>query len=93
VLTAGLAVVVAIFGRVETRRRELGAAPPAWRSIAGAIALCVGLATLSSGGIGDEGELGVRPAPVLLALAGTLLAAAGRWEDRRLVTSVDARGA
>jgi fucose 4-O-acetylase-like acetyltransferase len=92
-LAVGLAGFVAIFGRVEMHRRGSDEAPPAWRSVAGAVALCVGLATLSAGGIGGEGHLGVRPGPVLLALAGTLLAVAGRGERRRLVTSVDARGA
>jgi len=92
-LAAGLAGFVAIFGPVETRRSRSDVAPPAWRSIAGAIALCVGLATLSAGGIGGEGELGVRPGPVLLAFAGTLLAAAGSGEKRRPLPTVDARGA
>jgi fucose 4-O-acetylase-like acetyltransferase len=75
-LAASLAGFVAVFARVESRRPRSGEAPPAWRSVAGAIALCVGLATLSAGGIGGEGGLGVRPGPVLLTLAGVLLVVA-----------------
>jgi peptidoglycan/LPS O-acetylase OafA/YrhL len=81
-LAAGLAGFVAVFARVETRRPRSGDAPPAWRSIAGAIALCVGLATLSAGGIGGEGGLGVRAGPVLLTFTGTLLVAAGVGDQR-----------
>jgi fucose 4-O-acetylase-like acetyltransferase len=91
-LATGLAGFVAIFGRVEARRSRSDAAPRAWRSIAGAIALCVGLATLSAGGVGDEGELGIRPAPVMLAFAGTLLATVRGGPRRRPVQAVDARG-
>jgi hypothetical protein len=89
-LAAGLAGFVAVFGRVETRRPRSVAAPSAYRSISGAIALCVGLATLSAGGIGGEGGLGVRPGPVLLTLTGALLAALGTGDRRRTVRAVDA---
>jgi hypothetical protein len=89
-LAAGLAGFVAVFARVEARRPHSAYAPPAWRSVAGAIALCVGLATLSAGGIGGEDGLGVRPGPVLLTLGGTLLAAAARGERRRSLRVFDA---
>lgn len=81
-LTGGLAAFVAVFGRVEARRIRPERAPPAWRSVAGAVALSVGLVVLSAGGIGGDNVLGVRAAPVLLALSGTLLVAAGTGERR-----------
>lgn len=80
-LAAALAAVVALFGRVETRRRP-ATAPPARRSVAGAIALCVGLVALSAGGIGGDGALGIRAGPVLLTLFGMLLVVAGTDERR-----------
>jgi fucose 4-O-acetylase-like acetyltransferase len=89
-LAVGLAGFVAVFGRVETRRPRSAPSPPAWRSIAGALALCVGLATLSAGGIGGEGGFGIRSGPVLLTLVGALLAAVGTDEQRRTVPAADA---
>jgi peptidoglycan/LPS O-acetylase OafA/YrhL len=82
VLVTGLAGFVAVFGPVEAKRAGTATAP-AWRSVAGAIALCVGLVALSAGGIGGGGGLGIRAGPVLLALSGTLLVAAGTGERRR----------
>jgi hypothetical protein len=77
VLSIGLAGVVAVFGRWESLRPLAGAAPAAWRSIAGAIALCAGLVLLSAGGIGADNGPGVRVGPVLVSLVGTLLVTGG----------------
>jgi hypothetical protein len=72
-----LSIFVAVFGRFETFARRPGVAtPPAGRSLAGAIAICVGLAALSIGGIGATGLAGIRAWPVLLTLAGGILVAA-----------------
>jgi hypothetical protein len=73
VLLIGLAGFVGVFGRVEARRVGRAAVLPAWRSIAGAIALCVGLVALAAEGIGADNPVGVRLWPVLLALSGMLL--------------------
>jgi hypothetical protein len=81
-LASVLAGFVAVFGGVEVRRVRSGTPLPAWRSVAGAIALCVGLATLAAGGIGGEGALGIRPVPVVLTLGAALLAAAGPGRRR-----------
>jgi len=79
-LTVCLAGFVAVFGRVEAGRTSSPHSPPAWRSVLGAVALCVGLVLLSAGGIGGEDVLSVRPIPVLLTLTGVLVVAAGRRE-------------
>ena len=74
-----LSVFVSIFGRFETFAQRPGEPPPsAWRSIAGAVAICAGLAALAIGGIGSTGLLGIRAWPVLLTLAGGILVAAVR---------------
>jgi hypothetical protein len=90
-LAVVLAGFVAVFGRFEARGLRAAEAPSAWRSIAGAIALCVGLATLSAGGIGGDDVLGIRAGPVLLALGGTLLATVGAGEKRNGTVSGGAR--
>jgi peptidoglycan/LPS O-acetylase OafA/YrhL len=74
-----LSMFVSIFGRFETFAKRLGEPPPsAWRSIAGAVAICAGLAALATGGIGTTGLVGIRVWPVLLTLAGAILVAAVR---------------
>ena len=74
-----LSVFVSVFGRFETFARQRGEPPPsAWRSLAGALAICAGLAALAIGGIGAPGPLGIRAWPVLLTLAGAILVAAVR---------------
>jgi hypothetical protein len=78
VLLLLIAAFVAIFGRVEAQRVRSERPPPTWRSVAGAIALCVGLVALSADGIGGDSALGVRLGPVLLTLCGTLLVTVGR---------------
>jgi peptidoglycan/LPS O-acetylase OafA/YrhL len=77
VLSIVLAAFVALFGRAEGGRPSPTAHPPAWRSVLGAVALCVGLVILGAAGIGGEHPLGVRPAPVLLTLGGALLVTGG----------------
>jgi hypothetical protein len=70
---------VSIFGRFESSAQHRGESPPpAWRSLAGAIAICAGLAALAIGGIGSTGLIGIRVWPVLLTLAGAILVAAVR---------------
>jgi hypothetical protein len=74
-LLAVLAGFVALFGRFEQLARLRGAAvAPAWQSVAGAIAVCGGLAVLALGGIGGPGALGVRVSIVLPTFAGFALA-------------------
>jgi hypothetical protein len=74
-----LSVFVSIFGRFETFAQRRGEPPPAaWRSIAGAVAICAGLAALAIGGIGETGLQGIWAWPVLLTLAGGILVAAVR---------------
>ena len=69
-----LALFVAIFGRFEQLARVRGAAaPPAWQSVAGAVAVCGGLAVLAVGGIGAPGVLGIRVGIVLLTFGGFAL--------------------
>jgi len=75
-----LAGFVAVLGRFETQPSPRARPTPAWRSVAGAVALCVGLLALAAGGIGGETDLGVRLAPVFLSLAGVLLVAGGRMQ-------------
>jgi hypothetical protein len=74
-LLAALAGFVALFGRFERLARRRGAAAaPAWQSLAGAIAVCGGLAVLALGGIGGPGALGIRLSILLLTFAGFALA-------------------
>ena len=65
---------MALFGRFEqTSRKGAAASPPAWRSIAGAIAISGALATLALNGIRGEGVTGIRIEIVALALTGIAL--------------------
>ena len=65
---------MALFGRFEqTSRKGAAASPPAWRSIAGALAVSGALATLALNGIWGEGIIGIRVEIVALALAGIAL--------------------
>jgi hypothetical protein len=74
-----LSLFVSIFVRFESLAKRSGEPPPsAWRSIAGAVAICAGLAALAIGGIGTTGLSGIRAWPVLLTLAGGILVAAVR---------------
>ena len=73
-LTVLLLPAIALFGRFEQApRKGAGASPPAWRSIAGAIAISGALATLALNGIRSEGVTGIRVEIVALALAGIAL--------------------
>jgi hypothetical protein len=69
---------VAVFGRVEAKRVSLASPPSAWRSLAGAVALSVGLVALTTDGVGGENALGLRLWPVVLSLVGVFLVTAGR---------------
>ena len=65
---------LALFGRFEqTSRKGAAASPPAWRSIAGAIAVSGALATLALHGIRGEGITGIRLEIGSLALVGIAL--------------------
>ena len=73
-LAVVLSVFVAVFGRFEQTRRAESTAPfAALRGITGAVGVCIGLAVLALHGIGSAGMLGVRLAPVIVALAGAAL--------------------
>ncbi len=76
-----LAGFVAVFGRFEGPPRGGAAPTPAWRSVPGALAVCVGLLGLAAAGIGSRGVFGVRIWPVLVALVGILFVAGGRSSD------------
>ncbi len=92
-LLAGLAVFVAVFGRVEARVTPPSGPPPApWRSVGGALALCVGLTALGVGGIGAPNPLGLRLWAVLVTLAGAVLVAAVRLPGVGLTPSAGTRG-
>jgi surface polysaccharide O-acyltransferase-like enzyme len=65
---------MALFGRFEQgSRKGAAASPPAWRSIAGAVAISGALATLALNGIHSEGITGIRVEIIALALAGIAL--------------------
>jgi peptidoglycan/LPS O-acetylase OafA/YrhL len=83
VLVGVLAVFMTVFGRFEAQPAVRAMPIPAWRTVVGAVALCVGLVLLASGGIGGYTDLGVRFAPVLLSLAGILLVADGSLRSVR----------
>ncbi len=75
-LLAGLMVFVGAFGWAEWGPKPWPRrAPPAWRSIAGAILVCAGLVALGTGGVAGSGTLGLRVGPVLAVLCGALLVA------------------
>jgi hypothetical protein len=74
-LLIALSGFVAIFGRFEQLgRSDPSAARPAWVSVAGAMAVCGGIAALALGGIGATDGLGIRVWVLLLTLAGVFLA-------------------
>ena len=65
---------MALFGRFEqTSGKGAAASPPAWRSIAGAMAVSGALATLALNGIHAGGITGIRLDIVALVLAGIAL--------------------
>lgn len=74
VLLGVLSGFVAVFGRFEARGLTGPAdAPPAWRSVTGAIAVCTGLAALAIGGIAAPTVLGLRAWAVGLILLGAVV--------------------
>lgn len=78
-LLAALLPFVAVFGRFERLARvRTGSPPPAWQSVAGAVAVCMGLAALALGGIGGAGPLGLRLGILTITFAGAAFAAGVR---------------
>lgn len=74
VLATVLLFLVPAFGRFEQAARSGAAVPlPVWRALAGAAAVCTGLAILALNGIGAGGTFGFRIGAVLLALGGVAL--------------------
>jgi hypothetical protein len=69
---AALAALVPLVGGFE-RGRPPAAPVAAWRQVAGALLVCVGLALLALGGVGGEGWLGLRIWALLLPFAGAWL--------------------
>ena len=66
--------VTALLGRFEQRSRAgIATAPPLWRSIGGALAVCAALATLALGGITTGEAGGIRIGALTLGLAGAAL--------------------
>jgi hypothetical protein len=75
-LLVALLPFVAGFGRFEQQARgRADAPPPAWHSVAGALAVCGGLTALALGGIGAPGPLGIRVWTVGVTFAGAALVA------------------
>jgi fucose 4-O-acetylase-like acetyltransferase len=85
VLLVALLPVLALFGRFERLSVKKGAkAPPAWRSCAGALIVCAGLALLALHGIGgSEAVLGLRWGILLMTFAGAALAGIPPWPRKR----------
>ena len=78
-LLAALLPFVAAFGRFERLARVRSESPPpAWQSVAGAIAVCMGLTALALGGIGGAGPFGVRLGILTITFAGAVFAAGVR---------------
>jgi hypothetical protein len=73
VLLVLLSIFMLLLGRFEASTRASVRAPAAWRSVAGALAVCACLAALAIGGIGAPGLLGLRGWAVLSTVAGALL--------------------
>jgi hypothetical protein len=72
------------FGRFERPRVDNRPAPPVWKPLLAALAVCAGLGMLASGGIADADGLNV--VALLLPLAGVVaggVIGAGRWERKQ----------
>jgi hypothetical protein len=85
VLLAALVPVLALFGRFERLSAAVGErTPAAWRSCAGAVVVCAGLALLALHGIGgSDAVLGLRWGIVLTTFAGAALARIPPWPGKR----------
>jgi hypothetical protein len=69
-----LLLVLPLVARFERRAASpAGSEPAAWRTIAGALLVCTGLALLALGGIGADNVLGLRWGPLLTVAAGACL--------------------
>lgn len=83
-MTLILVPFMVAFGRFERPRTDNRPAPPVWKPVLAAVAVCAGLGMLASGGIADTDGLNV--IALLLPLAGVVaggVIGAGRWERRR----------
>lgn len=77
-LFAVLQVFVVVLGRFEQpARRKAVASLPTWRVVMGTVLLSLGLALLVTGGISDEGPIGVRLEVMLPAFIGAFLVLPG----------------
>jgi hypothetical protein len=75
------------FGKFERPRADNRPAPPVWKPLLAALAVCAGLGMLASGGIADADGLNV--VALLLPLAGVVaggVIGAGRWERKHQET-------
>lgn len=81
VLILVLFPLVAIFGRFE-RPKASAHAPPAWRLVAGASLIVLGLALLALDGIGGSGWFGLRPVVLALPFVGAALIGIGAGGKR-----------
>jgi fucose 4-O-acetylase-like acetyltransferase len=79
-LLAMLSPFVLLLGRFEASWRPSATVPATWRSLAGAVAVCAGLAALAISGIGAPASAFWR---VLPTLAGALLLGAVQLPSRR----------
>ncbi|MEN8160545.1 MAG: acyltransferase, partial [Myxococcota bacterium] len=75
ILAVGLAGFVSVFARYEQRAARPGSHPaaPAWQTVLGAVAVCLGLAAFRFGGVSDGGAVGLRLGFVLVTIAGAAL--------------------
>lgn len=79
-----LLVFIALFGHYEQpSKHKAPATLPTWRVVTGSILLCFGLALMATGGITDEGPIGLRLEAVLPAFVGMFLALPGVSFRRR----------
>jgi hypothetical protein len=72
------------FGKFERPRADNRPAPPVWKPLLAALAVCAGLGMLASGGIADADGLNV--VALLLPLVGVVaggVIGAGRWERKQ----------
>jgi hypothetical protein len=70
---------IAVLGRFEQpRKHQSHPSLSTWRVVAGSVVLCSGLALLVTGGISDQGPVGLRWPAVLPTLVGLFLVRA-RW--------------
>jgi hypothetical protein len=81
-LAVALVPFVLVFARFERPKERDAASPAAWRLVAGAVAVCLGLALLAMGGVAGEGVLGLRIGALSLPFAGAALMGLGPFGSR-----------